>query len=216
MPGFFWRLKDFFANGNRQPNNYIPGKDGHVYLVKDSRLGRLVLKARNVPMVDSIHEGFEFTLPKIPAKMLQIALSFFRAYWNDEVQNEVMLRIVFDTKEQRYLFDCPEQFVSREAIHAPDVGIDFPEPRYLDVLHIHSHHIMPAEFSVIDDLNERKYRLYVVVGHMDHPVPEISVRVGHGGSFVYLPVDYIFDSSDLSYHLQDYPIEWEKRVTITK
>lgn len=214
MAGFFWRLKDFFATGKQQPNNYIAGKDGHVYMVKDSQLGRVVLKARNVPTLDTIQEGFEFALPKIPSTMLKTALSFFRKYWNEEVQNEAMLRIVFDTVNRQYLFDCPEQYVQWNRVHAPNVGVDFPEPRYLDVLHIHSHHIMPAEFSELDDQNERKYRLYVVVGKMNHSIPEIRVRVGHGGSFVYLPVDYIFDSPDLSYRYGDYPKEWEQRVII--
>jgi proteasome lid subunit RPN8/RPN11 len=214
MAGFFWRLKEFFAAEVKQPNNYIAGKDGHIYLVKDSQLGRVVLKASNVPKLDAIQEGFEFSLPKIPSEMLRTALSFFRSYWNEEDKNEVMLRIVFDTVDKRYLFDCPEQYVQWDRVHAPNVGVDYPEPRYLDVLHIHSHHTMPAEFSDLDNLNERKYRLYVVVGQMQNPVPDVTVRVGHGGAYVYLPVDYIFDSSELSYRRDDYPKEWENRVTI--
>lgn len=214
MAGFFWHLKEFLGASNRQPNNYIASNDGQIYVIKDSQIGRAVLKAKNVPKLDKITEGFKFKLPKIPNSMLQTALSFFRAYWNDEVQNEVMLRIVFDTVEQTYLFDCPKQYVSSDRVHAPDVGIDFPEPQYLDVLHIHSHHIWPAVFSAIDDLNERKFRLYVCVGEMQNSLPDVTVRVGHGGSFVYLPVDYIFESANLSYKLDDYPKEWESRVII--
>jgi len=214
MAGFFWRLGEFLRTKNNQPNNYLAGKDGHIYAVKDSKLGRVVLKVKNVPTLDSIQEGFQYALPKIPSEMLRTALSFFRAYWNETVQNEVMLRIVFDTNTRQYLFDCPEQFVTCFRVNAPNVGVDFPEPRYLDIMHIHSHHIMPAEFSDLDDQNERKYRLYAVVGNMHQAVPDVTLRVGHGGAFLNLPVNYIFDSLDFSYRLNDYPKEWDGRVTI--
>lgn len=215
MPGFFWNLKEFFGAKKRQPNNYVAGSDGRIYCVRDSKLGRLVLQTNRVPTLDPIQEGFQFSLPKIPGEMLEVAISFFRSYWNDVEQYEAMLRIVYDTFEGKYLFDCPEQFVQWDHVHAPFVGKDFPEPRYLDVMHLHSHHVMSAEFSSIDDANEKKYRLYVVVGNMKAETPDIKVRVGHGGTYIYLPVDYIFDSPDLNRSLS-YPSEWDQRVTLVK
>jgi proteasome lid subunit RPN8/RPN11 len=214
MAGFFWRLKEFLAAEKRQPNNYIAGNDGRIYCVRDSKLGRLVLRSNRVPTLDTVQEGFQFALPKIPGEMLEVAISFFRAYWNDKEQNEAMVRIVYDTHEEKYLFDCPEQYVTWDHVHAPNVGKDYPEPRYLDVMHIHSHHVLPAEFSSIDDENERKYRLYVVVGNMRAEVPDVKVRVGHGGAYIYLPVDYIFDSPDLAAKQVPYPAEWDHRVNV--
>ncbi|MCM3130174.1 MULTISPECIES: hypothetical protein [unclassified Paenibacillus] len=215
MPGFFWRLREFFNAEKRQPNNYIAGDDGRIYCVRDSKLGRLVLKANRVPMVDTVKEGFEFALPKIPSEMLKVAISFFRAYWNDAHQYEAMVRIVYDTVEEKYLFDCPEQYVTWDHVHAPTVGKDFPEPRYLDVMHIHSHHVLPAGFSLVDDANERKYRLYVVVGNMRAKEPDVNLRVGHGGAYLQLPLSYIFETPDLTATLP-YPTEWDQRVKLVK
>lgn len=216
MPGLYWKVKDFMDEEKIQPNNYIASSDGHIYSVRDSQLGRVVLKANRVPTIDKVQEGFEFSLPKIPGKMLAVAISFFHAYWNEVEQNEAMVRIVFDTQEQKYLFDCPEQYVKWDHVHAPYVGKDYPEPRYLDMMHIHSHHVMEAEFSAVDDEDEQKYRLYVVVGNMRATVPDVKVRVGHGGAFFYLPVDYIFESPNLMTEKVSYPAEWDQRVNVVK
>jgi proteasome lid subunit RPN8/RPN11 len=214
MAGFFWKLKDFLSHLPKQPNNYIAGCDGRVYSVRDSQLGRLVLRAQHISTLDDIQEGFQFSLPKIPGDMLSTVLSFFRTYCREEFKKEVMVRMVYDTQEKNYLFDCPEQTVTYDHVHAPDVGKDFPEPRYLDILHIHSHNEMPAEFSEIDDANERKYRLYVVVGRLNREIPEITVRVGSSGGYIYLPVNYIFDQPNLTNTKAAYPVDWHDRVTV--
>lgn len=216
MAGFFWNLSDFHKTEIKQSLNYIASSSGEIYKVKESKIGKVTIKANTIPALETLSEEFEFYLPKIPSQMLKTALSFFRAYWSSETQNEVMLRIVFDTVEQNYLFDCPEQYVSKVSIHAPFLGMDYQEPRYYDVLDIHSHHLMEARFSSKDDRNERKYKLYVVVGRMLNAIPDITVRVGYSGSFLYLPLQYIFDSEDASYPINQYPKEWDKRVKIMK
>ncbi|MEK5183344.1 hypothetical protein [Paenibacillus sp. FSL P4-0288] len=216
MAGFFWRLDDYLAasDSDRQPNNYIAGNDGNIYSVRDNQFGRIVVKAKHVPKVDKIEEGFQFRLPKIPGSMLTKVISFFHAYWNKDEQNEVMIRIVYDTLEMKYSFDCPEQYVTRESIHAPTCGINLPEPRFIDLMHIHSHHIMPAIFSEIDDANELKYRLYMVVGNMSASIPDMSLRVGHNGSFIYIPLEVVFDMTSFSLLESTYPEEWDNFVTI--
>lgn len=214
MAGFYWRLTDFLTAADQQANNYIAGEDGNIYSVRDNQFGRIVVKAKHVPKADKIEEGFQFNLPKIPGSMLSIVLSFFYAYWDKEHQNEVMVRIVYDTLHKKYVFDCPEQYVTWKSIHAPDCGVNYPEPRYIDLMHIHSHHIMPAVFSEIDDANERKYRLYMVVGNMNAALPDMNLRVGHNGSFIHLPLEVIFDMQSFTLQHLNYPEEWDSRVTI--
>lgn len=214
MAGFYWRLKEFFSASYRQPNNYIASNDGRIYSTRDNLFGRLVVKAHHVPTLDKIEEGFKFYLPKIPGSMLSIVISFFNAYWNDKEQNEVMVRIVYDTLEKEYLFDCPNQHVTWGSVHAPTCGINFPEPRYIDLMHIHSHHILPAVFSETDDANELKYRLYMVVGNMSASIPDMKLRVGHNRSFIYLPLEAIFDMSSFTLQNSSYPVEWNDHVTI--
>ena len=57
----------------------------------------------------------------------------------------------------------------------------------------HSHGSSRAFFSATDDRDEQGFRIYGVVGRLDTPLPELSLRVGVYGHFA--PVDWpqVFD-----------------------
>ena len=118
MPGYFWRLRDFLKAKDRQPNNIIPGQDGRVYEVRDNVFGRLVLHKPFVPTLDVINEGFDFRLPKIPSELLTTAISFFRAYCNQDTQTEVMVQVFYDRESGQYEIECPVQRVRWDKIDA--------------------------------------------------------------------------------------------------
>ena len=62
---------------------------------------------------------------------------------------------------------------------------------------------LPAFFSATDDRDEQGFRIYGVVGRLDDPTPELSLRVGVYGHFA--PVDWpqVFDGPDPGLRLID-------------
>ncbi|GGG18298.1 hypothetical protein [Paenibacillus abyssi] len=210
MPGFFWRMRDFLKAPDRQPNNIIAGRDGKLYEIRDSLVGRLVLHRPLLPSLDDIHEGFEYRLPKIPGELLTTAISFFKAYCSESEQNEVMIQIFYDCRTNQYELDCPVQTVRWDSIIA-DCTQRFNDARYVQVLHIHSHNAMPAFFSTKDNADEKAYMLYAVVGGLLNEMPEVKLRVGARGQFLELPIGYIFDQPDLQAE-NAYPDGWHQRV----
>ena len=52
---------------------------------------------------------------------------------------------------------------------------------------IHSHNSMAAQFSDIDDADERANRLYLVMGRLNQYFPEVSARICNGGTFLSTP-----------------------------
>ena len=64
------------------------------------------------------------------------------------------------------------------------------------VAEFHSHGSSRAFFSATDDRDEQGFRIYGVVGRLDAPLPELSLRVGVYGHFA--PVDWaqVFDGPD--------------------
>lgn len=62
------------------------------------------------------------------------------------------------------------------------------------VLDLHSHHVMPAYFSEVDDRDEQGCRLYAVIGRI-YERPEICVRVGLYGDFLEIAPGLVFEES---------------------
>ena len=61
------------------------------------------------------------------------------------------------------------------------------------VAEFHSHGTSRSFFSATDDRDEQGFRIYGVVGRLDAPLPELSLRVGVYDHFA--PVDWpqVFD-----------------------
>lgn len=214
IKGFFWSVKDFIQATNRKPINILAGQDGRLYEIRDHLIGRLITQTNFVHELDPIQPGFEFKLNKIPGELLQITLSFFRAYCNEWNQNEVMTVIYYDKLTKDYLIDCPFQKVSKSRIMATMDPTLSRNSRYVQVMHIHSHNTMRAIFSGIDNRDEQAYGLYAVVGRLDFIEPEMLLRVGCNGQYIQLPLRLIFDKPILSPTSMKYPIEWDQRVQV--
>ena len=66
---------------------------------------------------------------------------------------------------------------------------------------------MAAEFSSIDDADERATRLYIVIGRLDKFYPDVTARVSCGGT--YLPIDPHLVMEGIG---EDFPTEWLEQV----
>ena len=124
-----------------------------------------------------------FKLPRIPGQLLRDALADARR----NIELEFMYHFRFDAARSEWRVTRPEQAQSRT-----HVGYSF-DPTGI-VLDLHSHNGMPAYFSGVDDRDELGGRLYAVMGHLDRGRPELILRLGFYGTWLYnIPALTIFD-----------------------
>lgn len=103
------------------------------------------------------------------------------------------MHILYDTEEKEYIIKVPKQRISHVAVNS-EAEEPYPE-RYIHVVDFHSHNTMPAVFSETDNDDEKETRLYAVAGRFDRTFPEITVRAGCAGKFIYLPPEEVFEGN---------------------
>lgn len=211
-PSFFESEEEALESSDKC--RYILNGDGKIHEVKQSVFGTMITEAKNIPLPIT-KERFEFALPKIPNKILRQIIGFFKSYIHDEANYEVALRIYWDLEEKRYVIECPEQIVT-----AVRIDLTYSNQytgrnslRYVPVLEVHSHNVMRAFFSSIDDADEQAYCIYGVFGRLNRSQIDMIFRVKSGNSFIIIPGSQIFEiefeNNDFSY-----PREWNDKVTV--
>ena len=129
-------------------------------------------------------QPLRFKLPRIPGRLLQDVLADARS----NLDLEFMYHISFDPVLGQWQVSRPEQQQSR--VH---VGYHYQDPGKI-VVDLHSHNRMQAFFSPTDDGDERGGRFYAVMGRLDRAQPELVVRLGMYGSWLYnVPGLVLFD-----------------------
>lgn len=189
--------------------NLVPARDGHMYEIRCMESGRFITKARNIPELSEIQEGFFPNLPLIPFEMVQQIIGFFRSYMRDEAEAEALVRVYWDKGNERFLLDVPHQKVSKARIFA-EIPVD-PEKED-DLIHyadIHSHNSMPAKFSAIDDEDEKGTRLYLVMGKLNQYFPEVTARICNGGTFLPIHPGDVLEGVP-----KGFPDWWANRVQV--
>ena len=148
-------------------------------------------------------------LPKIPAHIFSKVMGFFKSI-SDELHYEVLVHILYDTEEKEYIIKVPKQRISEASVNSET---DEPYPdRYIHVMDFHSHNTMPAVFSGTDNADEKETRLYAVAGRFDRTFPEITVRAGCAGKFIYLPPEEVFEGNFFG----DFPKEWKESIQVAE
>ena len=123
-----------------------------------------------------------FKLPRIPGQLLRDALTDAR----QNIELEFMYQFRFDSTRHEWQVTRPEQNQSRT-----HVGYTF-NPAGV-VVDCHSHNVLPAYFSPVDDRDELGGRFYAVMGHLERENPELVLRVGLYGHWLYnIPALTIF------------------------
>ena len=189
--------------------NFVPARDGHVYEIRCLESGRFITRARNIPEMSEIREGFYPNLPLIPFELVQQIIGFFRSYMRDGAETEALVRVYWNRMEERFLLDIPHQKVSKARIFA-DIPID-PEKEdgLIHYADIHSHNSMAAQFSSIDDADEKGDRLYLVMGRLDQYFPEVSARICNGGTFLPIHPGDVLEGVP-----REFPDWWSNRVQL--
>ena len=197
-------LPDAIASGHEV--SYLQSADGELSEVRNNDIGIFVVPAGCPPeQPKESNRYFHFRLPLIPSSMLLQVISFFQ-YVCRKSGSEVLVNVLYDKETGEYFCDVPKQTVSGCSVSA-STGYD--DSRYLHVLDIHSHNVMPAFFSYIDDQDELVSRIYMVIGKLNKAMPQMKLRASCGGKFIPLPLDSIFDVQPEGC---PFPKDWIDRV----
>ena len=197
------------AAQTNKPIVLLPSKDGRVYEQRRNEIGCFTAPAENVREFEDIRAEFKMALPKIPAHIFSKVMGLFKSI-SDELHYEVLVHILYDTEEKEYIIKVPKQRISHVAVNS-EAEEPYPE-RYIHVVDFHSHNTMPAVFSETDNDDEKETRLYAVAGRFDRTFPEITVRAGCAGKFIYLPPEEVFEGNFFG----DFPKEWKENIRIAE
>ena len=226
-----------------KPVGFCFDKDGNFYKFTKGELGITVAKADPSILAgedaETVKEGFHFTLPKIPLKILSQIISFFRDIC-DESGDEVFARIYYDKETGEYFPYVPEQKISKANVTYNITDERFQtEDRYLFILDIHSHNTMGAFFSGTDNSDERTIgKVFMVIGQLDKPCPAYKIRTYQQPNHVEIALFDAFEKpeavkmvahteyGDFTYEVPDeeiisrilvkeeeYPEDWKNQIT---
>lgn len=204
--GIFTTMEEAEAAG--KVISIVPSRDGKVYEMRDTEMGKFITPACGCEMLSEVQAGFTPALPRIPMELFMQVLAFFRRFIRNGSGNEALLNIYWDREAQEFLADAPEQVVSRISVDSK-ISEKFTDERYIHYMDIHSHNTMKAFFSTVDDHDEKATRLYTVVGKLDQAVPEIRTRISNGGRFMEIDPASVFELP-----MQTYPDAWTENVDI--
>ncbi len=232
-PSFFISAEDAFESNKYY--RYILSGDGMVLSVNQSICGTMITptnmvsdemkkQALNDLGFNTISDcpinpaSFEWALPKIENKILRQILGFFRSFIQEEAEYEVALKIYWDLNKEKYVVDCPKQIVT-----ATNIELQHSEEftgknatRYIPVMEVHSHNVMRAFFSEIDDSDEQAFNttfgVFGVFGRLNRKEYEMVFRAKMRDDVIDLKPEQLFetdeDRSDYSY-----PKHWKANVT---
>jgi PRTRC genetic system protein A len=163
----------------------------------------------NVPGLDeTMSEGWNLDVPKIPINLLGTTVSFFRRIYRKH-SSEVFLQFYYDEEKEEYILHCPKQVVSGASVKYEN------DPEYdskILVFEIHSHGNMGASFSCVDDADEKSDRFYGVIGNITNFFPDIVLRLVVGGREYEVEVEDLFDTDDELYHTENFPSDWIDKI----
>lgn len=216
LVGYFWAGKDNWEQ-ETQPIKYVVGQNG-VFEVREDEIAQYVTIPKKIQGVNvTFKEDVNLKLPKIPYEKYQQALAFLRAVYKKDA-TEATIHVFWNREEQGYFLWVPKQKNAGTASdYERDNDPEFTElcNQHLWVMAIHSHPGFAGKPSGIDDRDEKRQMLYMVVGNIMSQQQTTTVRTCVNGEYIVLPFEKVWELQ--SYHF-DVPQEWidkcEKRVYV--
>lgn len=193
---------------SEKPIILLPSKDGRIFELRRNEIGKFSAPVNKIKEFAELTPYFKLSLPKIPAEILRQTLSFFKKI-SDLYSFEAMVHILYDTERREYTVKVPKQRISQAYIES-ETESEYPE-HFIHVMDIHSHNVMPAVFSEIDNKDETATRLYAVAGRFDKVFPELTVRASCAGKFIPLNPSDIFDAEFWG----EFPNGWNDSIKLT-
>ena len=191
--------------GDRVPDGpcYMLGRDGY-YLKKSNRLFDAVVKIASLPDFNDVAESVKWNAPKIPSKIIDESLEFFRAV-HDEHRSEAIVLLALD--KGVWSIVVPDQKVSPASLkYECPAGANLAGT-------IHSHCGMGAFFSGTDTNDVANFDgVHIVLGRIDRNDYEIEVGVYvNGRLFKGEPGDVI--EGYVESERDESPHPWMEKVT---
>ena len=131
--------------------------------------------------------SFQLTAPKIPGEFLDQIVIRFRK----DPSKEAAFQIFYDIETQEYELYEPVQKRSKTSVHF--IRNHRLETEKTLMMDIHSHGMMEAFFSGIDDRDEKGVQLYMVLGNLNCSSPSLKLRAGMAGHFLNLSLHDVFE-----------------------
>ena len=132
-----------------------------------------------------VEEMIYFDLPRVPQSLVQEILTVSTDFARHGL--ETLFYLIHSRVypwNRGWELVMPKQNRTAMSCQALDTGPDSDYSKA--IIEVHSHHLMRARFSHADDMDERGFRLYGVVGRLGTK-PEIRLRVGMYGYFHEIP-----------------------------
>ena len=178
--GYLVNLKDGLSGAHGIGFDYVLGSGG-LYVQSESAhlTARVPVAPCKVRGLASVTEKVELTHGPIPSGLFEVGLRWFQ----DDPTTERFFAVRWDGRSYRLV--VPEQEGTATRLkYRPPAGV---------VAEFHSHGTSRAFFSKTDDSDEQGFRIYGVVGRLDKPRPELSLRVGVYGHFAPVEWSQVFD-----------------------
>ena len=178
--GYLVNHREGLAGAHGIGFDYVLGSGG-VYVQSESAnlTARVLVASAEVRGLAPVTEKVELAHGPIPARLFEIGLRWFQ----DTPDTERFFAVRWDG--HRYGLVVPAQKGTASSLeYTPPPGV---------VAEFHSHGRSRAFFSKTDDGDEQGFRVYGVVGRLDDPEPELSLRVGVYGHFARVEWPQVFD-----------------------
>ena len=162
--------------------DYVLGLDGLYVQSENAHLtARMLVAPCEVRGLAPVAEKVALTHGPIPAGLFELGLRWFR----DDPDTERYFAVRRDGNTYRLVVP-PQAGTATSLAYRPPAGV---------VAEFHSHGRSRAFFSKTDDDDEQGFRVYGVVGRLDTPLPELSLRVGIYGHFAPVEWSQVFGGS---------------------
>ena len=150
--------------------DYVLGSGGVYVQSQGAHLtARVLVAPGEVRGLASVSEKLQLTHGPIPARLFELGLRWFR----DDPDTERFFAVLWNGDAYRLVVP-PQVGTATRLAYVPPSGV---------VAEFHSHGTSRAFFSATDDRDEQGFRIYGVVGRLEDPRPELSLRVGVYGHF---------------------------------
>jgi len=172
--------------------SYVLSGDG-VWEIRKNSIG--VFRNHICPceikgLYSNFTEGFELSVPKIPASFLDFTLSYFRQIYQ-KCSSEVFVQFFYEPEADSYSIFVPEQKVGPASVKY-ERDLEYEKGKIF-VFEIHSHGNMNAFFSSIDNADEKEERFFGVIGKVSSRKPELTLRYCVGGVTRNIEIEELFD-----------------------
>ena len=160
--------------------DYVLGAGG-IYVQSESAhlTARMLVAPAEVRGLAPVSEKLSLTHGPIPAHVFELGLAWMLAL----PDTERFFAVRWDGGAYRLV--VPEQAgTSASLTYQPPADV---------IAEFHSHGRHRAFFSATDDRDEQGFRVYGVVGRLDAPLPELTLRAGIYGHFALLHWSQVFD-----------------------